>query len=316
MSKQSFAALAFCLAVSSCTTVTHECANNQTTAPLPTLHFDDTGALVKGDEDTLKTICHDIAASPQTVVVFMHGWKGTDKPSDRNVRCFQAALKEVRDDSYSTGPRKLTGVYLTWKSRHLPGPLEYLAYNRTQVRADRIARGVGISDALEALSAATRRHRGEHIIVAGHSYGARILGGVVRHRPEVLRNVDLMLLANSADDAEACANTVRAVHRIPYQRGTLPKLVWVTSGHDSITKRLYYIGNWKETVGHKRRYQSHIVSWYELIELKGSYRAKIEPGSGVRSRYAHNLLIAEGLKGHSDVWNEPMRQVVNYYLFH
>jgi hypothetical protein len=186
--------------------------------------------------------------------------------------------------------------------------LEYPAYRLTQNRADRIAVGGGIADAIEKLSAAARRHSGERIVVAGHSYGARILGRVVGHRPEVLRNLDLMLLANSADDAEACRNTVEAVHRTPYQRGRLPKLVWVTSANDPITKTLYSVANFEDTPGHKQLYQSHIVRVREG-------RAIIEQGTGLRSRYAHNLLVAEGLAGHSDVWNEPMRGVVNYYLF-
>jgi hypothetical protein len=86
--------------------------------PLYVLSFDCEGKL--NHPDDLEIIREKIAASPQTVVVFMHGWKGTAKPSDHNVRNFQATLKTVRRDSYSSGNRKLTAVYLTWNSRHLP----------------------------------------------------------------------------------------------------------------------------------------------------------------------------------------------------
>lgn len=246
----------------------------------------------------------------------MHGWKGTAQPADHNVRSFRAQLNAVRKRTYSTSGRKITGVYLTWNSSHLPGLAEYPAYFLTRARADRIAKGGGIANAIAALANAAREHSGEHFIVAGHSFGGRILGRVVGERPKILRNVDLVLLANAADDAEVCYKTVAAVHKEPYQRRQLPKLVWVTSGKDGMTGPLYRLAGWKTAVGHERLLQSHRVSLVEPTELRPHYGAKFEKTFGRRSPYAHNVLIARGLGGHGDVWNEAMVAIVNYYLLH
>jgi hypothetical protein len=151
MKPQLCVSLVISLLVSGCATVHREAATGQAPAPLPTLSFDKNGALA--NKDALDDVCRDIAASPNTVLVFMHGWKGTAKPSDHNVISFQDMLAEVRRDSYSHGNRKLTGVYLTWPARSFPGLLEYPGYRFTQNSADQIAVQGGIADAIEKLSA-------------------------------------------------------------------------------------------------------------------------------------------------------------------
>jgi pimeloyl-ACP methyl ester carboxylesterase len=237
----------------------------------------------------------------------MHGWHGSASPDDNNVRHFQEALQKVRCRTYQKTGRKLTGIYLTWNAHCLPSIAEYPMYFFTRARADDVARGDGVATVIDRLSSA-RRHRGqEHFIVTGHSFGGRILGRVPGYHPQLLKNVDLWLLANAADDSEACLKTIRAIDEHPYQKGRLPKLVWVTSAKDGMTKFAYEVAGLKPAIGHDRALQTYTV------EINENYHAKIRHQSNATGAYVHSILVKEGLGGHSDVWREPMIQIVDFY---
>jgi pimeloyl-ACP methyl ester carboxylesterase len=281
---------------------------------LNVLRFDNDGRMTK-DSD-LEDLRQKILATPQTVVVFMHGWHGSASDDDNSVRQFKRALYEVRNRSYEKSGRTLTGVYLTWNARHLPGIAEYPMYYFTQGRADSVAKGDGIYDAIEKLSKAARTHRGERFIVAGHSFGGRILGHVVGRHPQLLQNVDLWLLANAADNATDCENTINAVNAHPYRRGRLPKLVWVTSAHDPMTGFAFTLANLSRTGGWDRSLQTDSVSIEAPTAENPRYSANVTQLSKAPEKYVHNLIVTNGLKGHSDVWGEPMIQIVNYYVLH
>jgi pimeloyl-ACP methyl ester carboxylesterase len=281
---------------------------------LNVLHFDNHGKLT-ADSD-LEGLRKKIAATPQTVVIFMHGWHGSASDNDNSVRQFKEALYKVRQRTYQNSGRTLTGVYLTWNAQHLPGIAEYPMYYFTQARADAVADGDGIATAIKTLTKAARTHPGEHVIVAGHSFGGRILGHVVGHHPDLLQNVDLWLLANAADDAAECKKTIKAVNANPYRRGRLPKLVWVTSAHDPMTGFAYKIANLSNAPGWDRTLQSDSISIEERSAEHPRYSADITKLSNATGKYAHNLIVTNGLKGHSDVWGEPMIQIVDYYVFH
>jgi pimeloyl-ACP methyl ester carboxylesterase len=281
---------------------------------LNVLRFDNHGKLTS-DSD-LETVRKKIAATPQTVVIFMHGWHGSAADNDNSVRQFKEALYKVRQRTYQKAGRTLTGVYLTWNAHHLPGFAEYPMYYFTQARADAVANGDGIANAIDTLSRAAWTHRGKHFIVAGHSFGGRILGHVVGNHPELLQNVDLWLLANAADDAAACKNTVKAVNANPYRRGRLPKLVWVTSAHDPMTGFAFKIANLSNAPGWDKTLQSDSISIEEPSKEHPRYSAGVTHLSNATGKYVHNLIVTNGLKGHSDVWGEPMIQIVNYYVVH
>lgn len=270
------------------------------------LSFDNNGNLTnRGD---LEAIRKQIAAKPQTVVVFMHGWHGSAANNDNNVRKFKGALYKVRERTFKNSGRTLTGVYLTWNAHCLPGLAEYPMYFFTRHRADVISQGEGIATAIKTLANAMQHDGREHFIVAGHSFGGRILGRVAGNHPELLRDVDLWLLANAADDSDACLRTINAVNAHPYQRGRLPKLVWVTSAKDGMTGFVYEIAGLKKTIGHDRALQTYTV------EINRDYHAEIARVSRATGAYVHNILVKEGLGGHSDVWREPMIQIVDFYV--
>jgi pimeloyl-ACP methyl ester carboxylesterase len=281
---------------------------------LNVLRFGNHGELT-GNSD-LEGLCERIRATPQTVVVFLHGWHGSASDNDNSVRQFKRALYEVRTRTYDKSGRTLTGVYLTWNAQHLPGLLEYPMYYFTQARADAVAKGDGIANAIEKLARAARAHRGEHFIVAGHSFGGRILGHVVGRRPDLLQNVDLWLLANAADNAAECAKTIEAVSAKPYRRGRLPKLVWVTSAHDPMTGFAFKMANLNNAPGWEKKLQTHEIAIEAPTREHPKYSADVTKVSKSSGKYAHNLIVTNGLKGHSDVWGEPMIQIVNYYVLH
>jgi len=278
------------------------------------IHVNDDGSLPKQDKLTISELCREIVSKPQTVVVFMHGWKGSAASSDHSVQEFLTDLSAARSRSYQRSHRTLTGVYLTWNSRRLPGLLEYLAYFKTRDRADDISQGDGIANAIHDLAIAARSHGDEHFIVAGHSFGARIVGRVIGKHPELLRSTDLVLLANAADDADSGRRIINAVNARPYRRGRLPKLVWVTSAKDDVTRTLYFLAGWKTAIGHDKKLQTHILTLAEPPNPDPCVDARIQRTSNRLGRYAHNIIVAQGLQNHPDVWGKPMVAILNEYL--
>jgi pimeloyl-ACP methyl ester carboxylesterase len=286
--------------------------NGTTAEPIRALRFANDGSLI--DREDLERYCEEISSSPQTVVIFMHGWHGSASANNQNIQSFQTDLAKVRERTYTKSGRKLTGICLTWNARMLPGVAEYPMYYFTRNRADRVAQGEGISLALKKLSNAMRRQGREHIIVAGHSMGGRILGRVVGNHPELLSDVDLILLVNSADNSSACVRTVDAVNAHPYLRGRLPKLLWVTSAKDAMTGPIYEFAERSQTPGHDKKLLSYDVK----IEPPGAkyraYGADVAKISDRTGKYAHNIRVVDGLGGHGDIWSEAMIQIVNYYV--
>jgi len=300
--------LLFLLAFGSCRTPPVAATGRPDAAhpsPTPyTLHFGDNGRLKNDDE--LKAVREDIAKRPQTVVVFLHGWKGTASNKDHSFRSFTEDLGKAA--------RKPTGVYLTWNARHLPSNFEYLAYYPTRNRADAIAQGDGIFEAIRDLRKTMRPGKKEYLIIAGHSFGARILGRVVRKHPELLREVDLCILANAADDAAVGRETITKVNAHPYKRGRRPKLVWVTSEKDFVTRTLYKIAEGTPTIGHDESLQTHKLIILDPMESDPRKAAQIDPTGNRLGRYAHNIIVVKGLGSHSDVWGLPMIRILNEYL--
>jgi pimeloyl-ACP methyl ester carboxylesterase len=235
----------------SCQTPTPSSTATERAEALPIIRINDDGSLA--NEKKVDGYCTEVAKAPQTVVVFIHGWHGSASPPDRNIRAFLDDLKMVRTRTYEKSGRKLTGIAVEWKARTWPSLLEYPGYYRTRARADKIAKGDGIARSLKKLAHSMRRRSGEHLIVAGHSMGARILGRVVRKNPELMKDMDLVLLANTADGAYSCSRTLDQVNAHPYRLGRLPKLVWVTSAHDIFTRIVYPIFDAELPPGHTRR---------------------------------------------------------------
>lgn len=289
-------------------------ANPQDIALYAPLVFDSSGSLTNTSD--LDKICAQIAASPQTVVVFMHGWHGTAAPNDNNMVKFREALEQVRDRTFRKSGRLLTGVYLTWPARILPSFLDYLAFWGNQARADRVASGEGIATVIKRLSTAFHPNGREHFIVSGHSFGGRIMGHVAGYHPELFNSVDLWLLANAADDASECRKTITAVSERPYRRGRLPKLVWVTSIHDFATGFAYRLADLRSTPGWDEKLQTYRVAIDNPTKDRPAYSADVEHVSDATGVYAHNLMVEKGLGGHGDVWSEPMIQVLDYYILH
>ena len=279
---------------------------------LRTLSFDNCGNL--DNPDDLERYCNEIAIRPQTVVIFMHGWHGSASANNHNVQAFKTDLAKVRERTYKRSGRTLTGICLTWNARHLPSIAEYPMYYFTRGRADRIAKGEGIATAIKKLSSAMQRQGREHIIVAGHSMGGRILGRVVGNHPELLQNVDLVLLVNSADNSSACVKTIDAVNAHPYLLGRLPKLVWVTSAKDAMTGPIYEFAQWSQTPGHDMKLLSYDVKIETPSKANPAYSAQIARISKRSGHYAHNIRVIDGLGGHGDIWSESMIQIVNYYV--
>ena len=294
-----------------CQTTTPPSHGNVAETP-PTIRIKDDGSIE--NKSDLKAYCTQVAETPQTVVVFIHGWHGTVSPPDRNVRAFMEDLEMVRCRTYKKAGRTLTGIAVEWKARTWPSLLEYPAYYFTRRRADKISRADGIAEALTNLANSMRKGTREHMIVAGHSMGARILGRVIRKHPELLKTVDLVLLANTADSVSSFRKTLDSVDQHPYRRRRLPKLVWVTSAHDIVTRIIYPPFNAGVPPGHDHGVITYDVELEQTYKQPPYYSAEIKKVSKHPNHYAHDIRITRGLRGHSDIWNEAMIQILNYYV--
>jgi len=288
------------------------CSPRAAAEKLPVICINDDGSIENSSE--LNAYCKQIAKTPQTVVVFIHGWHGTASPPDGNIRAFMENLEKVRTRSFQPAGRTLTGIAITWRARTLRGLLETPAYYRTRARADKISRADGVAEALAKLADSMRKGTKEHMIVGGHSMGARILGRVIRKHPELLKTVDLVLLANTADSASSFRRTLDSVDQHPYPRGRLPKLVWVTSAHDIFTRIIYPPFNGGAAPGHDHGVITYDVELEKTSTQPPYYSAHIEQVSKYPNHYAHDIRITKGWGGHSDIWNEAMNQIVNYYV--
>ena len=275
------------------------------------IYINDDGSLK--NRSGLTAYCDKMKKTPQTVVVFIHGWHGTASPPDGNVQAFMNNLEKVRQRSFRPYGRTVTGIAVEWKARTLPGFLETPVYHVTRGRADKISRADGISDALLQLADAQKGTR-EHFIVTGHSMGARILGRVIRKHPELLKTADLVLMANTADSSSSFRRTLDSVVHDPYPRGRLPKLVWVTSAHDIVTRIIYPPFNGGSAPGHDPRVVTYDVKLTKRSDEHHPYSAEVTKVSDQPNLYAHDIRITDGLGGHSDIWSEAMNQIVNYYV--
>jgi pimeloyl-ACP methyl ester carboxylesterase len=266
--------------------------------------------------EALEEAVKQIRSAPQTVVVYMHGWKGTSSSWDSNVQGFHRHLQVVRKRTFEPHGRQLTGVYFTWNARRLPSLAENLGYWGTRNRADEIANGSGVANALEALSQASANNGRENFLVAGHSMGGRIIGRVIGRHPALLRHIDLVLLINSADDSDSARKTINSVKGYGRSSGRIPQLVWVTSEADTATGKIFPIAeNGKLAVGHDPSIQTHR---FELTSSgPGQYpRGTFTPELSPPPVYFRNVIVRKDLiHNHSDIWAESMRAILNYCLW-
>jgi hypothetical protein len=133
------------------------------------------------------------------IVVFIHGWHNDAEPDNGNLINFQQSLDEIAklmDDSASAQTRqqltgqasyRLVGVYVGWRGKSLPMPLDYATMWWRKDAAERVGNG-DVAEFLERLQRTYLRANSTNatgknriikpftgLVTIGHSFGGQVL---------------------------------------------------------------------------------------------------------------------------------------------
>lgn len=252
---------------------------DQQGGPIDPAQADKAIALIKHEKARMAT-------GKVITLVYVHGWKNNGNPAGagarpQDVERFTSALAELGFRAAQASPANpvpVVGIYIGWKGKSLMGPgmFTWLSYWGRRNTANRVGR-----DPLTTLlnrvidTSVTAESDQSRVVLAGHSFGARVLeraveNGVKLYDPEAVRRsatpvrprVDLVLYINAANDARQGFARVQALQKDPIvvrhpdydpvvcaTKPTdrickaYPLLVAVTSRGDQATRRVQPIAN-------------------------------------------------------------------------
>jgi len=127
-----------------------------------------------------------------SIIIFVHGWKHNDAPTDSNVRGFLRFLRQVAEMELQRAPtywpaRKVVGIYIGWRGLSInTGEIgEDLTFWTRMAAAHRVAEGAvrevlarakALRDAIDAASwPGHLDHRNTRLVTIGHSFGGLIV---------------------------------------------------------------------------------------------------------------------------------------------
>lgn len=140
---------------------------------------------------TLDAVEQRAAHGNVIVLLFVHGWHHNAKPDDKNLEDFRKtldALSQTLDQAPYRDARvelgvgkdvKVIGLYVGWRGRSLPGPLDYLTFWGRKAAAQRVGEG-DLREymlRLQNIYASQRANSGRFIglVTVGHSFGGQVL---------------------------------------------------------------------------------------------------------------------------------------------
>lgn len=123
------------------------------------IEFDDQGQLWDRQQmhDVVGRLQEEAGTRELLIVVFVHGWKHSAAPGDRNIETFRGVLASLSDaEAYlakaaGTPARQVAGVYLGWRGGSVPVPyLENITFWDRKSTAQKVGHG-GVIEALSQL---------------------------------------------------------------------------------------------------------------------------------------------------------------------
>jgi len=129
------------------------------------------------------------------VVLFIHGWHHNAASDDPNLVDFQRTLldlnreistpqrQQLRAENTGKPNSRIVGIYVGWRGRSLPGPLDYLTFWGRKPTAERVGEG-DVSEFIERLqriylraNEAAMKHGAPNVglVTIGHSFGGQVL---------------------------------------------------------------------------------------------------------------------------------------------
>ena len=169
---------------------------------LHTVQADDFGSFWKPHE--ADRVLHHVESCAQAgntfVYVFIHGWNHNASPGDSNLRDFNrktlaklcrdlgtSSRRALRERMTGSAHFRLIGIYVGWRGRSLPGPLNFFTMWWRKAAAERVGEG-DVSEFVERLqriylraNALRRAPRDTEVkpmmglVAIGHSFGGQVL---------------------------------------------------------------------------------------------------------------------------------------------
>jgi hypothetical protein len=242
------------------------------------VEFDDQGWPQRREQmDTLLQrldAWHDKTGQQFILVAFAHGWKSDARPTNHNLRSFQAVLEDIdrlerkRVAGAHKPPRKVVGVYVSWRGESLDSaPLDNVTFWDRKNAAERVG-DRGAKELLITLNEKKKLWNGSgpdhlagpdetQLIIIGHSFGGllmyrathtQVLERMLRRengsRSPVAKSFgDFVLLVNPAFEGVAYEPIHDAArHRAAFPPSQRPVMMTVTSKTDNATGLMFPMG--------------------------------------------------------------------------
>lgn len=259
-------------------------ASQETNYLLGFIEFDDQGVLWdrKQMRSVLDKLTTEAASKDLLIVVFVHGWKHSAAPGDKNIETFRQVLAGLSEaEAYQSRinkqpARQVAGVYLGWRGGSINVPwIENLTFWDRKNTAQKVGDG-GVGEVLNRLELIKRDKdsiqagsSNTRLVVVGHSFGGAVVNAAVSHILErgFINTVgpagvqtdaagfgNLVVLINPA--FEALLHTQlsdMSTDRGSYFPSQLPILAQLTSEADWATRIAFPIGRWFSTLFEKQR---------------------------------------------------------------
>ena len=246
------------------------------------IEFDDQGQLWdrKQMDAVVGKLYEQVGAQDLLMVVFVHGWKHSAAPGDKNIDTFREVLANVAkaeaQQSRLAGvpPRQVAGVYLGWRGGSLTVPwIENLTFWERKNTANKVGHG-GVTEVLTRLElikldkdSTVQSGSRTKLAVVGHSFGGLVVNAALSQILEArfVRTIgpdgratnaegfgNLVVLINPAVEALAYAPlSDMSTERGSYFDNQLPVLVALTSEADMATRYAFPAGRWVSTLFEK-----------------------------------------------------------------
>ena len=243
-------------------------------------------------ESALSAIERSIKSTNTIVVLFVHGWHHNAAPGDDNVIDFADSLSKVRDllvdnpggvpgpyrrsrELLTTKPDvNIIGIYIGWRGKSLPMPLDYLTFWGRKAAAERVGQG-DLAEFLARLHAiylrSYARRKVSHnkpfmgMVTFGHSFGGQVLFRSVSQALEqqfvaasssgdrknglpIVGLGDLVVLVNPALEAFQFERLHRLSRELTFDRRQTPVLLVLSAETDLARKALFPIGRWIDSL--------------------------------------------------------------------
>lgn len=237
----------------------------------------------------LKTIA-DLAQTNTIVVLFIHGWHHNAAIDDGNVKDFAKSLSQIRiklqdkkdgkPGPYRQSRERLTGdgdvkvicLYIGWRGKSLPMPLDFITFWDRKAAAERAGQG-DLKEFLLRLNTIYKDRNSESqearnvpfmgMVALGHSFGGQVLFQAIHStleeeliqatlvqsknretlQPSYLSGFgDMVVLVNPAFEALQYERIYKLNQQLKYDRRQTPILMVLSSETDSARQIFFPIG--------------------------------------------------------------------------